>query len=95
MAPITELSHLANPLASSTQLETSATQLAGVPKQLEDSVRFRSAQLIQAAGILLRLPQEIVAQSIVLLDRFWIGPDGGSMLDHNPKVLFNGMLCSY
>lgn len=86
MAPISELSHLLNPLATSLQLETSASQLDGVPKDLEDSIRFNAAQLTQAAGILLRLPQEIIAQSIVLLQRFWVGPDGGSLLEHDSKV---------
>ena len=86
MAAIIKLSHLANPLASSTQLETSATQLDGVPQDLEDSIRFETARLLQAAGILLRLPQELIAQSIILLYRFWIGADGGSMLEHDSKV---------
>lgn len=86
MAPISKLSHLLNPLATSLQLETSASQLDGVPKDLEDSIRFHAAQLTQAAGILLRLPQEIIAQSIVLLQRFWVGPDGGSLLEHDSKV---------
>ena len=83
-----EPSHLANPLASVAQLETSASQLDGVPRELEDSVRYETARLNQAAGILLRLPQEIIAQSIVLLQRFWTGPSGGSMLKHDSKVSF-------
>lgn len=86
MAPISELSHLANSLAASSQLETSATQLDGVPRDLEDSVRFETVRLLQAAGILLRLPQEVIAQTIVILYRFWSGPDGGSMLEHDSKV---------
>lgn len=86
MVPITALSHLANPLVTSEQLETSATQLDGVPKDLEDSIRFETARLMQAAGILLRLPQDLIAQSIVILYRFWTGPEGGSMLDHDSKV---------
>ena len=86
MAPITEFSHLANPLASSIQLETSATQLDGVPRVLEDAVRFETARLLQAAGILLRLPQELIAESIIILYRFWIGPDGGSILECDSKV---------
>ena len=89
MAPITQPSHLANPLASSAQLEISASHLDGVPRDLEDSVRFETARLLQAAGILLRLPQELVAHSTVLLYRFWIGPDGGSMLEHDSKVRDN------
>ena len=86
MTPTIELSRLANPLASSIQLETSATQLDGVPRDVEDSVRFETARLLQAAGILLRLPQELVAQSIVMLYRYWLGPDGGSMLENDSKV---------
>ncbi|KAK0263618.1 hypothetical protein LTR35_017491 [Friedmanniomyces endolithicus] len=82
---ITEPSHLANPLATVAQLETSASQVDGVPRELEDSVRYETARLNQAAGILLRLPQEIIAQSIVLLQRFWTGPSGGSMLKHDSK----------
>ncbi|KAK0250198.1 hypothetical protein LTS09_014624 [Friedmanniomyces endolithicus] len=82
---ITEPSHLVNPLATVAQLETSASQVDGVPRELEDSVRYETARLNQAAGILLRLPQEIIAQSIVLLQRFWTGPSGGSMLKHDSK----------
>lgn len=87
MAPISTLCHLLNPLATSTQLETSSSQLDGVPKDIEDSVRFETTGLIQAAGILLRLPQEIIAQSIVILYRFWTGPYGGSLLEHDSKVI--------
>ena len=86
MAPLTAPSHLLNPLATSVQLETSASRLDGVPKELEDSVRFETARLLQAAGILLRLPQEIIAQAITILYRFWVGPDGGSMLDYDSLV---------
>lgn len=86
MTPITEPSHLANPLVSSLQLETSASQLDGVARDLEYSIHYEMARLIQAAGILLRLPQEIIAQSIIVLQRFWVGPDGGSLLEHDSKV---------
>ncbi|TKA54727.1 hypothetical protein B0A55_11805 [Friedmanniomyces simplex] len=86
MAPIiTEPSHLVNPLASIAQLETSASQIDGVPRDLEASIRYETGRLNQAAGILLRLPQEIIAQSIVILQRFWTGPDGASMLKHDSK----------
>ncbi|KAF7188719.1 Cyclin-L1-1 [Pseudocercospora fuligena] len=83
MAPITAPSHLLNPLVSSIQLETSASQLDGVPKVLEDAVRFETSRLIQAAGILLRLPQEIIAQAIVILQRYCSGAEGGSLLELN------------
>lgn len=87
MVPISDLSHLANPMVTSEQLEVSASQLDGISKDLEDSVRFETARLMQAAGVLLRLPQDLIAQSIVILYRFWTGPEGGSMLDHDPKVI--------
>ena len=86
MASITGPSHLINPLATPAHLETSATQLDGIPKDLEDSVRYETTRLLEASGILLRLPQEIIAQSIVLLARFWSGADGASMLDCDAKV---------
>lgn len=79
-------SHLVNPLASPAHLETSASQLDGVPKDLEDSIRYETTRLLQAAGILLRLPQEIIAQSIVILSRFWSGADGTSLLECDAKV---------
>lgn len=81
-----ELSLLTNPLASPIQLETSNSNLDAVPRALQTSIHYETARLLQAAGILLRLPQEIVAQSIVILYRFWIGPDGGSLVDHDSMV---------
>lgn len=88
MAPITELSHLANPLATSLQLESSASQLDGVPRDLEDSIRFETARLLQAAGTLLRLPQELIAHSIIIFYRYMTGVDGGSLLEHDSKVFY-------
>jgi hypothetical protein len=79
-------SPLANPLATVTQLETSGSQLDGIPADLEDSIRFAGARLTQAAGILLRLPQEVIAQAIIIFTRFWVGPEGGSLAEHNADV---------
>ncbi|KAF2000111.1 hypothetical protein P154DRAFT_466753 [Amniculicola lignicola CBS 123094] len=76
-------SPLANPLATISQLETSASQLDGIPRDLEDSIRFASARLTQAAGILLRLPQEVIAQAIIVFMRFSVGGEGGSWAEHN------------
>ncbi|EDU51291.1 CCL1 Cdk activating kinase [Pyrenophora tritici-repentis] len=74
-------SPLTNPLATVGQLETSGSQLDGIPPDLEDSIRFAGARLTQAAGILLRLPQEVIAQAIVVFMRFWLGPEGGSLAE--------------
>ncbi|KAL6711188.1 hypothetical protein ACN47E_005719 [Coniothyrium glycines] len=70
-----------NPLATVAQLETSGSQLDGIPADLEDSIRFAGARLTQAAGILLRLPQDVIAQAIVVFMRFWVGPEGGSLAE--------------
>ncbi|KAB2576517.1 Cyclin-L2 [Lasiodiplodia theobromae] len=78
-------SHLSNPLATPDQLAQSGSQLDGIPPDLEDSIRFAGQRLTQAAGILLRLPQDIVAQAIVVYTRFWIGPEGGSLKDYGAK----------
>ncbi|KAK4919973.1 hypothetical protein LTR49_012410 [Elasticomyces elasticus] len=85
MAPIMEPSHLVNPLATSSQLETSASQIDELPRDLEYSIRYESSRLNQAAGMLLRLPQEIIAQSIVILQRCWAGEHGISILKQDPK----------
>ncbi|KAF2852142.1 hypothetical protein T440DRAFT_488256 [Plenodomus tracheiphilus IPT5] len=74
-------SPLANPMATVAQLETSGSQLDGIPLDLEDSVRFAGARLTQAAGQLLRLPQEVIAQAIVVFMRFWAGSEGGSLAE--------------
>ncbi|KAF1983639.1 cyclin domain protein [Aulographum hederae CBS 113979] len=82
MAP-EPLSILTNPLATVEQLTSSSSQFDGVPADLETSIIHAGARLTQAAGILLQLPQDIIAQAIVLFTRFWIGSEGGSLLEHN------------
>jgi hypothetical protein len=71
------MSHLTNPLATSTQLyKSTADPLShSLPPELQDSVRFYTARLTQAAGILLRLGQDITAQACVLLFRYWVVDD--------------------
>lgn len=87
MAPEPDDLHtLSNPLATISQLSTSSSQLDGIPASLETSLRFAGAQLTQAAGILLRLPQEIIAQAIVTLYRFYLGSEGGSFRINAVKV---------
>ena len=81
-----QLCSLSNPLATVEQLSTSSSQLDGVPTDLDSSLRFAAAQLTQAAGMLLRLPQEIIAQAIVILYRFYVGSEGGSFRINAVKV---------
>lgn len=79
-------SNLANQLATVEQLASSGSRLDGVPPHLENSLRFAGAQLTQAAGILMRLPQEVIAQALVVFLRFWVGPEGGSLTELGVEV---------
>lgn len=80
------LSHLTNPLATPVQLQSSSSQIDGVPADLEDSIRYEGVRLLQAAGVLLRLPQELIAEAIVTFTRFWVGFEGGSLVEYGAKV---------
>lgn len=86
MSQSTSKSILLNPLATAAQLESSSSQLDGVPQDLEHSVHFAACRLIQAAGPLLRLPQDVIASAIVTYARFWIGSDGGTLKELSAKV---------
>lgn len=68
------MSHISNPLATPSQLYQLSSSNA-LPIELQDSIRFYTARLTQAAGILLRLPQDITAQANVLLFRYWLVDD--------------------
>ncbi|KAJ9649636.1 hypothetical protein H2201_001780 [Coniosporium apollinis] len=86
------MSILVNPLATVDQISQSGSQLDGVPADLENSIRFAGARLTQAAGILLRLPQDIIAQAIVIFTRFFVGPEGGSLKEYGAKDVSAGSL---
>lgn len=68
MTPIAFLDHLSNPLATPDQL----IRLQEDVGDNAQSIRFAQCQLTQAAGILLRLPQEVIATAIVTLQRYLI-----------------------
>jgi hypothetical protein len=34
----------------------------------------------------LRLPQEVIAQAIIIFARFWVGPEGGSLSEFGAEV---------
>jgi hypothetical protein len=80
------LTHLSNALATPGQLSASSSSIDGVPSDLEASIRCAGAQLTQAAGVLLHLSQDIIAQAIVIFTRFWLGADGGSLRIYSVKV---------
>ena len=86
----TKLDHLVNPLVTVDQLPTSSSSIDGITPDLEASVRYAALKLTQAAGVLLRLPQDTIAQAIVLFTRFWVGPEGGSLAVHAAKVRIIG-----
>ena len=86
MVPVKGLSHLSNPLITSELLETSASQIDGVSLELQQSIIYESSRLIQKAGILLRLPQDVIAASSIIFTRFWQGSTGGSLLHIDAKV---------
>ena len=81
------LASLSNPLITVDQLSSSSSQLDGVSPDIESSVRLAGALLTQAAGILLRLPQQVIAQAIVIFTRFYVGPEGGSFLLNAAQVI--------
>ena len=81
-----DVSALTTPLVTPDQLSPTSSSLDGVASDLEASLRFAGAQLIQTAGILLRLPQELIAQAIVIFYRFCVGSEGGSFRINAVKV---------
>ena len=68
MIQISSLSHLTNPIVSAEQL----LRLQETSNDDTQSLRFAESQLTQAAGVLLRLPQDVIATAIVALQRYWV-----------------------
>ena len=69
MAPISSLAYLTNPSATPAQLSTLVS--SGSP-ELSPSTRFTTLLLTQSAGILLRLPQPVIASALIILQRYWL-----------------------
>ena len=70
MAPVQDLDHLSNPLVTSTQL----ADFQSFHDDHQNTV-YISSHLTQTAGILLHLPQEVIANAIVLLQRYLVGSE--------------------
>ncbi|KAK5954693.1 hypothetical protein OHC33_004417 [Knufia fluminis] len=68
MARHTSLAAISNPLVTSKQLLEFREHQQ--PQAEADVALFKISLLTQAAGVLLRLPQEIIATSIVILQRY-------------------------
>ncbi|RVD84710.1 uncharacterized protein DFL_006439 [Arthrobotrys flagrans] len=60
------------PLATPAQLSTSPSQLSGIPDPVEQKLRLVACRLIQAAGILMELPQPTISTAILLLQRYYL-----------------------
>lgn len=65
------MSHLANPLATPSQLYQRASA-SSLPPDLNEAIFITTQCLTQAAGRLLQLPQSVTAQASVLLARYWV-----------------------
>src|SRR5271170_3772447 len=72
MAAFSNLDHLSNPLITANQLTRFQEDTAEYLGDHAQSIRYAQTQLTQAAGVLLRLPQEVIAIAIVILQRYWI-----------------------
>lgn len=68
------MSHLSNPLATPAQLYERHSA-NGLSPELQDSIRFQAARLTQAAGLNLGLTQDVTAQAIVTMFRYWLVDD--------------------
>jgi hypothetical protein len=75
MAPMARLGHLSNAVVMSEQLSHLHDGASLYWTMDAQSIRFVQGELTQAAGVLLRLPQEVIATAIVILQRFWINFD--------------------
>ncbi len=87
MAPITNVEHLTNSLVTAEQLHSlrdDDRSRAGNGQ----SLRYAQAILTQAAGILLRLPQDVIATSLVLLQRLWVEDYGQGHAAADLKVIY-------
>lgn len=67
--PTTDLSRITNPLVTSKQL----LRYRGTDSSDVTTDYFATCVLSQAAGVLLRLPQEVIATAIILLRRYQVG----------------------
>jgi len=84
MALTSSIDHLTNPLVSAAQLYRLQDDAAVQLGEHTLSIRFAQAQLTQTAGVLLRLPQEVIATAIVILQRFIVNglPDNTTNIDN-------------
>ncbi|KAJ1733807.1 hypothetical protein LPJ72_002676 [Coemansia sp. Benny D160-2] len=62
---------LRNPLLTPAQISASPSETLGLPAELEAEMRAYGCHLIEAAGIVLRVPQVVMACAQILFQRFY------------------------
>ncbi|OXH31594.1 cyclin-dependent protein kinase regulator [Cryptococcus neoformans] len=65
------MSHSPHPLATLEQIVSTPSAADGIPRDVEDDLRVAGCMLIQEAGVMLKLPQSVMATAQVLLHRFY------------------------
>ncbi|XP_037027418.1 cyclin-L1 [Bradysia coprophila] len=81
---------LENCLLPKTKLEETASQLDGLDRQTEIDLRILGCELIQTAGILLKLPQVAMATGQVLFQRFFYSK---SFVRYNMETTAMSCIC--
>lgn len=77
--------HLTNPLVTSTQLAKCEDRSGSETS----SIHFFQSLLTQSAGVLLRLPQDVIATSLVLLQRYRIA---NTTFTSTPKAISSAII---
>ncbi|XP_076472731.1 cyclin-L1-like [Babylonia areolata] len=81
---------LENVLLDEEKLKVSPSMIDGISKEDEYALRFVGCNLIQTAGLLLKLPQTAMATGQVVFHRFYYSK---SLVKHNYEIL--AMACMY
>lgn len=81
---------LENCLLPSEKLEQTPSHLDGLDRETETDLRILGCELIQTAGILLRLPQVAMATGQVLFQRFYYSK---SFVRHSMEITAMGCVC--
>ncbi|XP_055375635.1 cyclin-L1 [Condylostylus longicornis] len=81
---------LENSLLPEEKLEETPSGLDGLDKETEKDLRILGCELIQSAGILLRLPQVAMATGQILFQRFYYSK---SFVRHNMETAAMSSLC--
>ncbi|PVU89169.1 hypothetical protein BB559_005214 [Furculomyces boomerangus] len=71
MSDVSQRLTLQNPVASYAMLVDSPSKKVGINEQMEESFRYYGCRLIQSAGILLKLPQVVMASAMVIYQRVY------------------------